>query len=96
MASVLSTATALYGRLSVFRGVMAVPMHGIGLVRSVFVVLALVVFLSGAFGHLVFSFRGLSEAHASISQGVAQDCLRGGDALLPTLPRIMFINPQRI
>ena len=54
MASLLST--ALFDRLRLFRGIVVVLTRGVGLVRGVRVVLALVVFLSGAFGHRVFPF----------------------------------------
>jgi hypothetical protein len=56
MASLLSM--AILDRLRLFPGIMGVPMRGIGLVRGVLVVLALVVFLSSALGHLVFPLIG--------------------------------------
>jgi hypothetical protein len=52
MASLLGT--TLFAGPPLFRGIMVVLMRGVGLMRRVRVVLAPVVFLSGAFGHLWF------------------------------------------
>jgi len=46
---------AFSGRLRLFRGIMILMARGFALVRRVLMVLALVMFLSGAFGH----FRSL-------------------------------------
>jgi hypothetical protein len=50
--------TALSDRLRLFRGIVVVLIRSVGLVRGVRVVLALVVYLSGAFGRLVLPFLG--------------------------------------
>ena len=54
VASLLST--ALSGGLRLFRDIVVVLMRGVGLVCRVRVILALVVFLSGAFGPPVYPY----------------------------------------
>jgi hypothetical protein len=71
MASLRST--ALSDRLRLFRGIVVVLTRSVGLVRGVRVVLTLVVFLSGAFGHLVLPFPWFADSYVYRPQSVALD-----------------------